>query len=137
MPKVLGLDPGTKRIGVAISDDEHRYAFPRETIAIANAEEALPAIHAVCRAESVDLIVIGLPLDQQGRSGKAAEQVKLFGELIQTQLDIPVTYQDERFTSQESDTLLSQRNPRPRNKGLRDRSAARIILQTYLDSHHG
>ena len=137
MSKVLGLDPGTKRIGVAISDEEERYAFPRDTISVATTGQVLAAIDAVCRDEAVGIIVIGLPLDQHGRMGQAAKQVKSFGRLVEKQLNIPVAYQDERFTSRESDTLLSQNTSRHMDKSLRDRSAARLILQTYLDSHHG
>ncbi len=132
MGKILGLDYGLVRIGVALSDEDQRYAFAGGTYDPGQIERQLQLF---LRDEQIEKVVLGLPLDQHGQVGPAAQRVQEFGNTISASLHIPVLYEDERFTS-----VLAQRLMR-QGGGSResvDEHAARLILQTYLDKNcHG
>jgi putative holliday junction resolvase len=133
--RVLGLDLGDVRIGVAISDDERRLAVPLGTV-LAGAPQDLKAIGALVRENDVTLVVVGHPLSMSGRSGPRARQVEELAGALRSFLPVPVVLQDERLS-----TVLAERNlraagftGRERRRAV-DRSAAAVILQSWLDEH--
>jgi putative Holliday junction resolvase len=147
--RLLGLDAGERRIGVAISDPEQRLAVPLKTVERRGAEFA--ELREIARAEEVVGLVVGLPLSLSGEAGAQAEQAREFARQAADRLNLPVTFWDERLSSQEADRMLaggrsqrreqgrrSSRGPQGRpGKGATDVVAATIILQAYLDSIRG
>ncbi len=123
--KVLALDYGAARIGVAMGDTLQRIAFPRGVIA---AKEALVDIASLCKEEDVGLIVIGLPLTLQGEIGHQAQDVQGFAETLCAATGIEMRFIDERLTSSEAVT-------RARESGRTiDEIAAVIILETFFQT---
>jgi len=114
--KFLGLDFGDKRIGVAISDEEGRMAFPRGVVH--NSPRVFSDIQKMCADERVEKIVLGLPIPFSGKSSVQTEAVKRFGVALEAAAGIPVEYANEIFTTK---------------IGKSDESAAALILQGWLD----
>ncbi len=110
--RLLGLDAGERRVGIAISDPEQRLAVPLRTVArdVARAE-----IGDLARAEEIAGIVIGLPLSLSGESGEQAARTREFARALEKALNLPVAFWDERLSSQEADRILapSGRQGRP------------------------
>ena len=134
MSTLIGLDHGSRRIGVAVGDTETGIAFARTAIIRRNLEVDLDAIEALVSAESAELIVIGLPLNMDGTEGVQAASAMAFGERLVAR-GIRVAYMDERLSSWEASQRLADAGRRPeRGSGELDSAAARLILQQYLDA---
>ncbi|MFN2544987.1 MAG: Holliday junction resolvase RuvX [Actinomycetota bacterium] len=132
--RVLGLDLGDARIGVAISDEERRLAVPLGTVAT-GAPQDLKAIAGLVREHDVGLIVVGHPLSMSGARGSRAQQAEEFADALRGFLRIPVALHDERLSTVEADRVLREAGARGRDrKRAVDRSAAAIILQAWLDT---
>lgn len=119
--KVLAVDYGSKRIGLAVSDEKGR-AMPFGAI---EAATAIDKIKLVCGKEEISIIVLGLPKSMSGEEGKQAEKVRGFGTQLQEAVDIPIEYIDERLTSKVAVQSVGRD---------RDIEAARLILESYLHS---
>lgn len=133
--RILALDWGTKRIGVAISDELGITAQPLTVIPAEDENSLFQELHNICRQHNVETIVVGIPLNMDGSSGTSAVQAKRFAEKIRSRLDIDVVEWDERLSSSAAEQVLLQADiSRRRRKIVRDRLAAAIILQSYLDS---
>lgn len=135
--RVLGLDLGDARIGVAISDADRRLAVPLGTVRT-GAPSDLRAIASLVEENSVTLVVIGHPLLMSGESGTSARHAETFAQTLRGVLGIPVELQDERLSTKEAERAL--RAGGTRSRGMRravDRSAATVILQRYLDERGG
>jgi putative holliday junction resolvase len=132
--RVLGLDLGDARIGVAISDDRRRIAVPLGTVRT-GAPADLKAIADLVHGHGVTLVVIGHPLHLSGEAGERAHHAELFAEALDAFLDVPVLLQDERLSSVEADRALraAGASGRERRRTV-DRSAATVILQAWLDA---
>jgi putative Holliday junction resolvase len=131
---LIGLDHGSRRIGVAVGDTETGMAFARAAIVRRNLEVDLDAIVALANAESAALIVIGLPLNMDGTEGRQAASATAFGERLVAR-GIRIAYMDERLSSWEAGERLAEAGRRPRREsGELDSTAARLILQQYLDA---
>ncbi len=131
--RVLGLDLGDARIGVAISDDERRVAVPLGTVRT-GAPEDVRAIAALVREHDVTLVVVGHPLLLSGRPGERADHAERFAEALRTVLEIPVTMHDERLSTVEAERALRAAGVSAKDRrGAVDRSAATVILQAWLD----
>ena len=130
---VLGIDVGTARIGVAVSDPDGRVAVPIATVA-AGSPEDLEAIAAIAEEHAVNEVVVGLPLRMDGGRGSAAEAAEAFGARLAERLGLPIRFEDERLSTVEADRALAATGAggRERRKSV-DRSAAAVILQSYLD----
>ena len=136
MSRVLGLDIGTVRIGVALSDLERLVATPLTTIPGRDEQAAVRAIVALLEEHDVGAIVAGLPLDLDGGSGRAAKRTERFLERLAQRTPLAIHYVDERMTSVQAErTLLDADLSRARRKEVIDRVAASLILQTWLDAH--
>jgi putative Holliday junction resolvase len=131
--RVLGLDLGDARIGVAISDDERRLAVPLGTVRT-GAPADLRAIAELVREHAVAVVVVGHPLMLSGESGARAHHAERFARALRDVLGIPVRLHDERLSTVEADRALRAAGAGGRRRrDLVDRSAATVILQSWLD----
>jgi putative Holliday junction resolvase len=132
--RVLGLDLGDARIGVAISDDRRRIAVPLGTVRT-GAPADVKAIADLVHEHGVTLMVIGHPLHLSGEAGERAHHAERFAAALEAFLDVPVLLQDERLSSVEADRALrgAGASGRERRRTV-DRSAATVILQAWLDA---
>jgi putative Holliday junction resolvase len=132
--RVLGLDLGDARIGVAISDDRRRIAVPLGTVR-RGAPADVKAIADLVHGHDVTLVVIGHPLHLSGEAGERAHHAERFAEALDAFLDVPVLLQDERLSSIEADRALREAGASGRERRRTvDRSAATVILQAWLDA---
>lgn len=133
---MLGVDYGDARIGVATCDELEILATARDTIRSESMRKNIDAIAAIAKAENAERIVVGLPLNMDGSEGTRASKTRSFGKVLEKVSGIEVVYFDERLTSVEADERMDEANVRKlKRKGLVDRIAAAIILQSYLDSY--
>ena len=133
MTRILGLDPGERRIGVALSDPTGTIASPHSVIDRRTVDPAV-AVRELCDEYGVDLIVVGLPTGLSGNEGPSAKAARAFGVLVSKAAGLPVQYQDERFTTVTAEgALLEGGVRRDKRREVRDKVAAAVILQTYLD----
>jgi putative Holliday junction resolvase len=133
---VLALDPGARRIGVAISDPTGTLAQPLETIERPGPRSTahLDRVAALVREHGVERIVIGLPLHMDGSAGAEAEAARRLGAEIAERTGVPVDYQDERWTTREAERTLRDLGTKGRKlRGQADRVAAALVLRTWLD----
>ncbi|MEO0445327.1 MAG: Holliday junction resolvase RuvX [Verrucomicrobiota bacterium] len=132
--RVLGIDFGQVRIGVACSDEIGLFAHPLETIVVEKTQP-IPRIVELVREKGVSKVVLGMPYHLNGQEGASVEAVKDFqSELEQALPDIPLLEVDERLTTVEAQRQLAQSGKTTREtKGVIDQAAAVLILQTYLD----
>lgn len=135
--RVLGLDLGDVRIGVAISDPDRRLAVPLGTV-LAGAPQDLKAIASLVREHGVTQVVVGHPLSMSGRAGPKAKQVEELAGALRSFLPVPVALQDERLSTVEAERNLRAAgfSGKDRRRAV-DRSAAAVILQAWLDAHRG
>ena len=132
--RIIGLDHGSRRIGVAIGDTETGMAFARSAIRRRNLDHDLALIGELCAAEETTLVVIGLPLNMDGTEGPQAAAARDFGERV-VAIGLSVAYEDERLTSWEATERMGPGGRRAsRGSGELDSGAARLILQQYLDA---
>lgn len=132
--RVLGLDLGDARIGVAISDDERRLAVPLGTVRT-GAPADLRAIADLVREHGVTLVVVGHPLLLSGEAGERAHHAERFAEALRALLPVPVVLHDERLSTVEAERALREAGASgPERRGRVDRSAATVILQSWLDA---
>ena len=135
MAILLGLDVGDTRIGVALSDALGIAAHPLCTLTRKNRQVDLIAISDLVSIHKVECIVIGLPISLDGSIGTQAEKVQKFAERLKHVIDIPIEFQDERFTTAEAEEILRELNKDTKaQKELIDEVAAVIILKDYLNS---
>jgi len=129
MPRILGLDVGDRRIGVAISSPEGRLAVPLRIIERLKEPADLEAIAALARAEEATGIVVGLPLSLDGTAGKQARHIEGFARRLSKHTGLAIEFWDERLTSVQAERSTAGLR---RGKAVDDVAAA-IILQSYLD----
>jgi putative Holliday junction resolvase len=133
--RVLGLDPGGKRVGVALSDETATIAQPLEFIPAEPLAACLERIRAIVTDRQVAQIVVGLPRNMNGTYGPAAEAARNFAAALDKALGLPVKMWDERLTTAQANRLLIEAGMRrERRKTKVDQSAAAILLQSYLDA---
>ena len=134
MSRYLGVDYGTKRIGIAISDGLGLTARPLEVVA---RKDLGTVLRKIVDEYAVDEVVVGLPTALGGHEGESTAGARALGEEIADLLEIPVHYVDERFTSRIAESALLESGMRRRDRReTLDKVAAAIILQTFLDSKH-
>jgi putative holliday junction resolvase len=131
---ILAFDFGSKRIGVAVGETQTRIAHPLATIARNSDVERFAAIKALVDEWRPVLLVVGLPLHADGAPHETTARAQRFARRLEGRFGIQVTLFDERFTTQAARSALSEgRVPTRQRKNVRDRIAAQIILQSYLD----
>lgn len=135
MKRIMGIDYGSARIGVALSDELQMLAHPTETIASAKVADPVARIAALVSEKNVELIVVGLPRHMNGRVGTSADEASSFAEELKAKVECEVRTWDERLS-----TVAAQRALREAGKSVResrgyiDQVAAQMLLQSYLDS---
>ncbi len=135
MPRILGIDYGTKRVGAALSDPGRSIAFPVEVYALRGARHDAGHYRELVEENDVERIVIGLPLHTSGREGQSAALARTFGDWLTEVTGRPVIYHDERYSTVEAEQrLIDAGLKREKRKALRDQLAAQIMLQGYLDA---
>jgi len=133
--RVLALDVGSKRIGVAVSDPLSITAQGLETIQRQNKRRDREALGAVLKKYDVGEIVVGLPLRLSGAEGTQSGKMRAFAEELHAQFGLPVHLWDERWTSTEANRLLRETNMSIAKRGQAvDRMAAVLILQSWLEA---
>jgi putative holliday junction resolvase len=131
--RLLSIDPGEKRIGVAISDPLALTAQGLETIAFTEQEQALERIAALCEEYKVEKLIVGNPLKLDGSRGKAVELAEELAHRLEQRTGLPVIMVDERLTSGSVEKILiSGGTSRKKRRAVRDKLAAALILETYL-----
>jgi putative Holliday junction resolvase len=133
--RILGLDHGTRRVGVAVSDEMHLIAQPLEYIAPEPFADFLARLKEILREKEIELILIGMPRNMDGSYGPAALKVQEFAAALKDAVTIPLKLWDERLTTTQAQKFLIQGGVRrDQRKEKVDQTAAAILLQSYLDS---
>jgi putative Holliday junction resolvase len=134
--RIVGIDFGERRIGVAAADTSTRMAIPVTTIVVSG--DPIDDLALIAREQRADELVFGLPLSLTGAEGPQAERIREVAAALGGRIDIPIRFQDERLTTRQAEHA----GPRPKKKGVsrakagspgRDAVAASILLQAYLD----
>ncbi len=133
--RILALDYGTKRVGVALSDELGWTAQPLETFERRTLDRDVAHIASLVAAHEVGRVVLGLPLQLDGREGPAIQAMREFATRLEQGLPVPLVLWDERMTTKAAEDLLIAADvSRKKRKGAVDRVAAAILLQSYLAS---
>ena len=136
MGRILGVDYGEIRIGLALSDNTKRIAFPFKTIKNKNIDILLDVFKKLSFEKNIDSIVIGLPLGMNGKDTPQTKNVRIFSKSISI-LGLPIFFQDERLTSISAKKSLIKQNVKTgHNKEKIDEIAATIFLQQFLDMNN-
>jgi putative Holliday junction resolvase len=134
--RVIGIDLGARRIGVAVTDGLGLGAQPEETILRRGGRRDLDAIAAVVRRFDAGRVVLGLPLSPEGERGRAARSVEAFADRLRAALDVPVELVDESFSTVEAEeVLLAADVSRARRREVVDKIAAAVILKRWLEAN--
>ena len=132
--RILALDHGTVRIGVAVSDEMKMIATPLEYIPAEPFADFLARLKEILRDKEVELILIGMPRNMNGSYGPAALKVQEFVAVLKDAVPIPIQTLDERLTSVQANRFLTEADAGGRRRKAKvDKSAAAVLLQGYLD----
>ena len=136
--RMLGVDFGGQRIGIAVS--EGRIAVPLTIVEHENREQDLERVAMIAREREVAAVVVGMPVLESGEEGEQARRTRRFGEALARRLDVPVVYQDERYSSVRAEAAMAdagaargRATQRGGKRGIDDAAAA-VILQAYIDA---
>jgi len=133
--RILAMDHGTRRIGIAVSDELQMIAQPLEFVAAEPLEGFFRRLSEVLQEKPSELILVGMPRNMDGTYGPAAEKVQAFIAQLRQATAVPIKTWDERLTSAQANRVLLQANVRrDKRKEKVDKMAAAILLQSYLDS---
>lgn len=132
---VLGIDPGTRRVGVAVSDTADTVALPLVVVQRTDDDSYIEELVSLAQSREVDAIVVGLPRRLDGTDGPEAHAAVQLAETLRARLELPVHMVDERFTTRIAQSALSaSRVSTRRQRPVVDKVAATLLLQGYLDS---
>ena len=132
--RILALDHGSRRIGVAVSDELGIIAQPLEYVPAEPFAACMDRLQQLLGEMEVGLVLVGLPRNMDGSYGRAAQAVEEFVAALRSQISVPIKTWDERLTSVQANRLLIQGNVRrEKRKEKVDKMAAAILLQSYLD----
>ncbi|MEF8798509.1 MAG: Holliday junction resolvase RuvX [Candidatus Bipolaricaulota bacterium] len=133
--KILGLDWGSKRIGIAISDRGGNVALGRPSRERKDLESDIQYLEQIVGEENISRIVIGMPYHMDGEAGESVSRVREFKRELEEKLSVSIDTIDERLTSSEAERVMIESDlRREERKKHRDKLAATLILQRYLDS---
>jgi len=134
MARILGLDIGEKRIGVALSDESQLVARPLMTIERKSKRDDFQRLAQLIAAHDVERVIVGMPWTLRSEEGRQAQRVRRYVEAMAAVIHTPMTFQDERYTSAEAEDRLAGSPRKLRLKSDIDAAAAAIILQDYLNN---
>jgi putative Holliday junction resolvase len=133
--RLLGVDPGKVRVGLAVTDPDRKLAFPLTVHGRRDAERDAAFFQHLVTEEKIVQIVVGLPVHLDGRESTSAREARAFGDWLAEVTHLPVAYFDERFTTAQAERLLWDAGlSHMERKARRDKLAAQILLQAYLDA---
>ena len=133
--RVLAIDHGTKRMGIAISDPSGMIALPLEFIPAEPFAAFLERLKQLIVEKEADMILVGMPRNMDGSYGPAAAKVQEFIAVLKETIAIPIKTWDERLTSAQANRMLVQADVRRKDRKEKvDKAAAAILLQSFLDS---
>ena len=134
--RILGVDVGERRVGIAISDEAARFAVPHSVLDDRDVKRSTAATAQIVREEAVGKVIVGLPLLPSGDDSASTRQARLYAEALGAQIDVPLEFFDERLSTYEAQSSLRQAgiNARKARKRI-DAHAAAVILQSYLDEN--
>jgi putative holliday junction resolvase len=133
--RLLGVDYGSIRVGLAVSDAGRLLASPLAVYERQGLQRDASYFRNLIQTEEIGAIVVGLPLHCDGREGQKATEVRTFGAWLADTTSLPVRFWDERFSTVEAEAALWQAGlTHKKRKARRDRVAAQILLQAYLDA---
>ncbi len=131
--RILGLDLGTKTLGIAITDSLGMIANPYKTLKFVDYEELIEPLKSIIEEQDVKEIALGLPKNMDNSMGFASKRSTDFKKVLENHLDIPITLVDERLSTMEAEKYLLDANmSRKKRKGHIDSVAASVILNTYI-----
>lgn len=134
MSRIIALDVGRVRIGIALSDALKTIASPYESYTRVNIEKDILYISELIKSKSVDTVVAGLPISMDGKENAQCESIRFFTDRLAEKISLPIIFIDERFTTMSAKRILLEADVRrDRRKGVIDMVAASYILQNYLD----
>lgn len=135
MPRVMAVDPGSRRVGVAVSDPTGTIAQPLSAVAAEPSETLVERLAALAREQDAGSLVVGLPRRMDGGLGPEAKAARALADDLRRATGLPVTLVDERLTSVAAErALLAGGASRARRRQLSDQVAAALILQSHLDA---
>ena len=135
MSRILGIDYGTRRVGLAVSDPMGIVATPLRVLEVVSDEAAVREVKRVCREQAIEAIVVGMPFNMDGTRGPSAEAAEKFAGMVREKTGLTVETWDERLsTSMVERVLIDGGARREKRKQVRDKLAAQVILQGYLDA---
>ncbi len=133
--RILGVDYGTKRVGLAISDTDRRISSPLAVYQRRDAEQDARYFRRVVENEDIERLVVGLPVHMSGDEGQKSAEARRFGDWLSQVTERPVTYWDERLTTAQAErSLVDAGLTDKRRKERRDKVAAQILLQSFLEA---
>ena len=133
--RILALDHGSKRIGVAVSDELKMIAQPLEFIPAEPFAQFLARLKEIIKEKEVEMILVGMPRNMDGSYGPAALKVQEFVGVLKETLVVPIQTWDERLTSVQANRYLIEANVRRNQRKEKvDKTAAAVLLQSYLDA---
>lgn len=133
--RVLGVDFGTVRVGLAITDSERIISSPFAVYRRVDTEKDATYFRQLVKSEEVVNLVVGLPVHMSGDEGQKAKEARAFGTWLAEVTGLPVEYWDERYTTVDANEYMSNAGLSPKQRHeRRDKVAAQILLQAYLDS---
>ena len=131
--RILAVDYGERRIGVAVSDELEITAQGLKTIEVKNESEILSRIALIAKDKRAERVVVGLPLNMDGTESEKSKKVREFGEMLAEETSLQVVFWDERMTSMQAKRVMREMNKKTyKNKPVVDRISATLILQNYL-----
>ncbi len=134
LSRIMSIDYGTVRIGIALSDPLQIIANPFKVIQNSG-EEVLTEINSIIKSEKVGRIILGLPVNLEGKDTKKTIEVRDFFEKLKNKISIPIIYWDESYSSVEAEEMLKKMGKSIKeSRKVVDKFAASIILKSYLDS---
>ena len=135
MGGALGIDFGTKRVGLALSDRSNMIASPYKTLNYVSEKDLITQLEIIVTKNDIEILVLGLPINMKGEDTAQTMKVRNFKEILSA-LRIPIVYEDERLSSVSAiNSLMLQNVKTGHNKPEIDKTAAAIILQQYLDKN--
>jgi putative holliday junction resolvase len=133
--RLLGIDHGKVRVGLAVSDADRRIASPWQSYTRRDREQDARYFKALAEKEAIVQLVVGLPVHLSGQEGEQAGLARKFGNWLSQQTGLPCVFWDERFSTSQAESALWEAGlTHKQRKGRRDRVAAQIFLQHYLDA---
>ena len=137
----LGIDYGSKFIGLAWSSDDLKVVVPLKALRVRSTEQVLRDLRTIVNERGCDAFVIGLPVHADGTEGQRVKEVRYFAELLKQHFNVKIYFQDERFSTQTARTLTGTNNlslrqaKAKKEKGVIDSAAAAVILEEWMERH--